>query len=819
MSRFDLSATVLKTVLAGALLVATTPFASASARGSEDLPALVNTFIGTQDEGNTYPGASAPFGLVQASPVGSHYAGWRFGDEKIRGIGHSFLSGAGCWEQGGQLVVLPVTGSIGPGGDFDTSDAKNFDNGKYGSRYTQDGGAGQAGYYKVRLTDYGGIDVEATALTRAAAERYTFLADAKTGHLLVDVSQANEKHRVIGSEVRVVGDRAVEGKITTLSFCGGHEYATWFRIEFDRPFKAFGVWGQVGGTPGARFSMESEHEPLNGAWLSFDMSKGRSITATTAISHVDAEGARINLRAEGMKDGKLIPFDAMRKSAQQAWRDELSKVRIKGGSHDDRAVFYTALYHALLQPLTGSDADGRYRGYDDAIHVADGWTYYEFFSLWDTYRSQNQLLALIEPQRARDIGRSLLAIDAQGGWLPRWGYANFDTNTMTGDPVTPFLVDLWRYGALKGLQGEAWKALRKNAWSVPPLQSRFEGRAGNVNYLKNGFVFFDRTFPSKGSDVDVDPRNGGSATLEYALSDCSLSLMADALGEKADAAQLRMRGGNWRKLWDAQLGEKESAFTGFPRPRMEGGGWFTPPTGTYSPRSSYGFHEGTAWQYQWLVPQDVPGLASAMGGREDMARRLDAFFAYGELLADPQNAARKAWVGGPYSYYGQYRFNPNNEPTMHVPTLYSLVGQPWKTATVLSAVQTLFTNAPNGVTGNDDLGTMSAFYLFSAMGFSPLMPGSGQLLLHPPRFERVEVALAEGRKLVVEADGANAPHTRYVRGASFDGRPQTAVWIDVDRLERGGTLKYQLVDGPDVSGWGTRVEDAPPATCPAGLDR
>jgi putative alpha-1,2-mannosidase len=271
MSRFDLSATVLKTVLAGALLVATTPFASASARGSEDLPALVNTFIGTQDEGNTYPGASAPFGLVQASPVGSHYAGWRFGDEKIRGIGHSFLSGAGCWEQGGQLVVLPVSGSIGPGGDFDTSDAKNFDNGKYGSRYTQDGGAGQAGYYKVRLTDYGGIDVEATALTRAAAERYTFLADAKTGHLLVDVSQANEKHRVIGSEVRVVGDRAVEGKITTLSFCGGHEYATWFRIEFDRPFKAFGVWGQAGGTPGARFSMESEHEPLNGAWLSFDM--------------------------------------------------------------------------------------------------------------------------------------------------------------------------------------------------------------------------------------------------------------------------------------------------------------------------------------------------------------------------------------------------------------------------------------------------------------------------------------------------------------------------------------------------------------------
>lgn len=797
-------------MLAMALLLAPAPAVSADA---VDPATLVNTFIGTRDEGNTFPGASAPFGLIQVSPIGSHYAGWRHGDEKIRGFGRSFLSGAGCWEQGGQVSVLPVTGSIGPGGDFDTNDAASFDHRKYGSRYTHDDGAGQAGYYRVRLTDYGGIDVEATARTRAAAERYTFPADARIGHVLVNVSQANDKHRVIGSQVRVVGDRAVEGKVTTLSFCGGHQYATWFRIEFDRPFESFGVWGQGGGTPGARFGMEGEHDPLNGAWLSFDLGKGRGVTAVSAISHVDAEGARNNLRAEGMRGGEPLSFDAMREDAQRAWRSELSTVRVRGGSRDDQVVFYTALYHALLQPLTGSDADGRYRGYDDRIHVADGWTYYEYFSLWDTYRSQNQLLALLRPRRARDIGRSLLAIDAQGGWLPRWGYASFDTNTMSGDPVTPFLADLLRYGVLQGLERDAWKALRKNAWGVPPLQSRHEGRAGNANYLEHGFVVFDRSFPAKG--MDVDPHNGGSATLEYALADCSLALMAAALGESADAAELRGRGGNWRRVWDARLAEEASGFTGFPRPRLEGGDWFTPPSGRYSPRSHYGFHEGTAWQYQWLVPQDVPSLARAMGGRERMARRLDAFFAYDELLADPRNAARKAWVSGAYSYYGQYRYNPNNEPTMHVPALYSLIGQPWKTATVLSAVQTLFTNAPDGVTGNDDLGTMSAFYLFGAMGFSPLMPGSGRVLLHPPRFDRVEIDLADGKRLVVEADGAGATRPQYVAAASFQGQPQSAVWLDIDRLKQGGTLEYALSATPDTAGWGTREADAPPPACPA----
>ncbi|UHQ19032.1 GH92 family glycosyl hydrolase [Lysobacter sp. KIS68-7] len=783
-------------VLAAAGVLLAFSAAAQAASDNAHLEASVNTFIGTRDEGNTFPGASAPFGLIQVSPVGEHYAGWRYDNTKIRGFGHSFISGAGCWEQGGQVTVLPVTGTL-----------KSYDYRDYASTYTHEGEVGQAGYYRVRLTDYGGIDAEATALTRAAAERYTFDAREKTGQVLVNLGQANEKHEVVGSVVHVVGDRVVEGKLVTKSFCGGTQYTTWFRLEFDRPFKAFGTWDKDGSVPGSRTSMGAQWEVANGAWLTFDLGASRSMTVTSAISHVDADGARRNLEDEGKRGGRLLGFDAMREAAQAQWRRELSSVQIEGGNADDRTVFYTALYHALLQPLTGSDADGRYRGYDDAIHVARGWTYHEYFSLWDTYRAQNQWLAMFRPQRARDIAQSMLAIHEQMGWLPRWGYANFDTNIMTGDPVTPFLVDLWKFGALAGREWEAWQALWQNANGRPPAMSRAQGRAGNDSYLARGFVAYDRAFPSKG--MDVDPHHGGSATLEYAMADCALAQMATALGEHAAAATLGARGGNWRNVWDDAVVDKDTGFHGFPRPRTEDGTWYATPRGDYDPRSQHGFHEGTAWQYQWLVQQDVPGLVAAMGGKENAGKRLDAFFAYDALRANPADAARKQWVVGSYDYYNQFRYNPNNEPDLHAPWMYTLIGEPAKTAVVLRAAQALFTNAPNGVTGNDDLGTMSAWYLFSAIGLYPAMPGTGRLLLHPPRFERVALDLGSGKTLRIEAPGRGG--VRYIQDVAFNGASSQHVWLDWDAIRAGGSLRFALGDAPGT--WGTQPDDLPPPAC------
>lgn len=780
------------------------PIAAQCAAAVDSMP--VNTFIGTQDEGNTFPGASAPFGMIQVSPSGSHYAGWQYTDDRIRGFGHSYLSGAGCWEQGGQLQVLPVTGRIGPGGDFDTAKPDSFDYKHYAATYTHAGEVGQAGYYKVQLTSYGGITAEATALTRAAAERYTFAAGTASGNVLLNLGQANERHAVVGSEVRVIDDRSVEGKITTRSFCGGAQYSTWFRIVFDQPFVAHGIWDDRGGWPNANGPSQQGEARPHGVWLTFDLKHGRAVTAVSAISHVDQEGARANLKAEGMAGGQPISFDAMRTRAQADWQHELSSVRIEGGSQDDRTVFYTSLYHTLLQPLTGSDADGRYRGYDDAIHTAKGWTYYEFFSLWDTYRAQNQMLALLRPQRARDIANTILKIHEQSGWLPRWGYANFETNVMTGDPVTPFLVDLWRYGDLKGHESEAYAALRENAFGVPPQRIRAEGRAGNPSYLSQGFVQFDLTFLSKG--MDIDPHQGASATLEYSLADSALATMAKALGHADDARLLDQRALNWRKLWDASVVDKPTGLHGFPRPRLEDGSWFTDVNGSYDPRGERGFHEGTAWQYQWLVRQDIPGLAAAMGGQQQALHRLDLFFDYDALLADP-NAVRKSWVMGPYSYYSQFRYNPNNEPDLHAPWVYTAMGQPWKTTTVLRAAETLFTNGPDGVTGNDDLGTMSAWYMFSALGLYPDAPGSGRFLLHAPRFARAEIDLANGHTLRIEAPAAKPGERRFVQAVSWDGKPQSRVWLDWEQLQSGGTLGYRLEAQPDTKGWGTHARDLP----------
>lgn len=778
-----------------------------AAHGAAPLDATpVNTFIGTQDEGNTFPGASAPFGMIQVSPTSEHYAGYRYSDARIRGFGHSYISGAGCWEQGGQLQVLPVTGLIGPGGDFDTGKAASFDYKRYAATYSHDGEVGQAGYYKVQLSSYGGITAEATALTRAAAERYTFAAGTTTGHVLLNAGQANERHSVVGSEVQVLDDRSVEGKITTKSFCGGAQYTTWFRITFDQPFVTHGVWDDRGGWPGARGPSQQGEARPHGVWLSFDLKRGTAVTAVSAISHVDIEGARANLKAEGMAGGQVLGFDAMRKQAQATWQRELNSVRIQGGSNDDRTVFYTALYHALLQPMTGNDVDGRYRGYDNAIHTAKDWTYYEYFSLWDTYRAQNQLLALLRPQRARDIANSVLKIREQGGWLPRWGYANFETNIMTGDPVTPFLVDLWRYGALKGREAEAYTALRENAFGVPPHGIRAQGRAGNLNYLSKGYVQYDRSFISKG--MDVDPHHGASSTLEYALADSALAVMAKSLGHADDAKLLEQRALNWRNVWDASVVDAPTGLRGFPRPRQIDGGWFSDVDGTYDPRSERGFHEGTAWQYQWLVGQDVPGLAAAMGGQKQALQRLDLFFDHDALVTDP-GAVRKSWVVGPYSYYSQFRYNPNNEPDLHAPWMYTLMGQPWKTTTVLRAAETLFGNGPGGVTGNDDLGTMSAWYLFSALGIYPDAPGSGRFLLHAPRFARAEIDLPKGRTLRIEAPAAKPGERGYVQSVSVDGRAHSRVWLDWEQLQAAGKLEFRLSPQPDTAGWGTHGRDLP----------
>jgi predicted alpha-1,2-mannosidase len=383
---------------------------------------------------------------------------------------------------------------------------------------------------------------------------------------------------------------------------------------------------------------------------------------------------------------------------------------------------------------------------------------------------------------------------------------------MTGDPVTPLLADLWKYGALPGDEAKrAYVALKQNADHVPPTVWREEGRAGNVNYIAKGFIEYDKDANKKG--MDIDQNHAASATFEYAQADCALALMARGLGETADAQRWSARSDNWRNLWDASIVDNEhGGFKGFPRPKAIDGNWYSPKDKPYSPSSEDGFHEGTAWQYQWLEQQDVPALMKAMGGAVATQKRLDAFFALDNLLADPLHAARKEWVMGAYDYYNQFRYNPNNEPDLHSPWMYTLTGAPWKTAVVLRAAQTLFTDGPSGVTGNDDLGTMSAWYMFSALGFYPGMPGTGQLLLHTPRFEHAEIDLAGGKTLTIDAPGADGSKLQFIESAQIDAKAQTRVYIDLDTLRHGATIRYALTD--KAPAWGTHPADLPPAACP-----
>jgi hypothetical protein len=407
--------------------------------------------------------------------------------------------------------------------------------------------------------------------------------------------------------------------------------------------------------------------------------------------------------------------------------------------------------------------------------------------------------------------RSILRIRAEGGWLPRWALATGETNVMSGDPVTAFLSEGWSKGLLSGLEDEAWDAMWQNVNQKPdPTKlkggQRIRGRDGNDTYTALGWIGYRTT----SGYLYGDERKAGSATLEYALSDCALGGLAAALDKSNEAAVLRQRAQNYRNLWDASIGSK--GFTGFPRARTSAGAW----VGSTDPTVSTGFHEGTPWQYEWLVPQDVEGLFQVMGGRAEAARRLDEFFALDSVVADPYRAAHEQWVVGPYAYNNAWRYNPNNEPDLHVPWLYAWTGQAWKTSAVVRAAQTLFTNQPNGVTGNDDLGEMSAWYVFSALGLYPVMSGSATYVLNAPRFEHAVLTFENGNTLTLNAPGA-AGGVQYIQGVRLDGQAFNRTWIDHTTLTgTSRTLDFDLAPGTPAAGdatWGSTVASQPVSLC------
>ncbi|MFF7404127.1 GH92 family glycosyl hydrolase [Streptomyces murinus] len=757
-------------VMAASALIAT-PTAGAAERTDGHLTDLVNPFIGSQDEGNTFPGAAVPFGMVQLSPDTGHNTGYDYTQSRIRGFSLVHLSGVGC-RIGGDLPVLPTTG-----------DVTQTDDAKYAAAFAHGDETASPGYYRVGLAS--GIRAELTASARTGVQRYTFPATTKANVLL---NAAQSLHKASGSKVEILDDRTVRTEITGHGFCRDTGLYTVYTItRFSRPFTAYGTWNGATVTAGSRGGR-------GGAYVRFDTTGDRTVEATTALSYVDAAGAAGNLRAEGGRS-----FDTVRRAARAQWEARLAGVRVRGGTDTLRRTFYSSLYRSYLAPNVGGDADGRYFGWDRRVHRAQGFTYYQNWSLWDTYRTQAQLLALLAPREARDMARSVVAIDEDGGWLPKWGYGPVETNVMSGDPVTPFLTTAYQMGLLKGFEERAYRALRKNADGVPPAANPGIGREANAEYIKDGFAPFDKDRPlAKMGDSDY--HHGASVTLEYALADAMLAQMARGLGHDADAARYAARSRDYRTIFDPS--------TGFFRARDASGAF----TGSPDPALGTGFHEGTAWQYQWLVPQDLTGMVELIGGKRAANDRLDSFFAYDRLLADPARTAREVWVhGDAYAYYNAAVYNPMNEPDLIAPYTYLATGQPWKTTDVVHAALTLFTDGPTGMTGNDDLGTMSAWNVLSSIGLFPIQPGYDTWGLSTPVFDRVDLALDRrywpSGGLTVTAPGTSAAD-RYVQGVRVDGSAHGRTYLTTRALRSLRSLAFTV--GPRPSGWGTSAQAAPP---------
>ncbi|RII20295.1 Glycosyl hydrolase family 92 [Streptomyces sp. YIM 130001] len=763
-------------VAAAALLGGFLAVPSAQAKPADErLTDLVNPFIGSQNEGNTYPGAAVPFGMVQLSPDTGHTTGYDYEDDRIRGFSSVHISGVGCG-LGGDLPTLPTTGDI-----------TETDYEKYAAKFSHDDESARPGYYKVGLDS--GITAELSATERTGVQRYTFPATDKANVML---NSGQSLHKTESTKVEVLDSRTIRTSMTGSGFCQDTEPYTIHTVtRFDRPFETSGTWKGDKVTAGSK---ESTGEGRNGAYARFDTSEDRTVEATTAISYVDADGASRNLRAEGGPD-----FDHTAEAADRVWEKRLGDVRAQGGSEEQRRTFYSSLYRSFLAPNVGSDVDGRYTGHDQKIHRAKGFTYYQNWSLWDTYRTQAQLLALLAPQESRDMARSILKIEEEGGWLPKWAYGTVETNIMTGDPVTPFLTNAYKQGLLDGFEEETYRALKKNADSVPPTEHPAVGREANEEYLKDGFAPYikDREHAKPG-DSDYD--HGGSATLEYALSDAMLAEMAEDLGHDADATRYRERAQNYRTIFDES--------TGFFRAKDEKGAF----TGPADPAKSEGFHEGTSWQYQWLVPQDLPGMIDLIGGKDATNERLDSFFAYEQLLEDPAKTAREVWVNGPYDYYNADKYNPQNEPDLIAPYTYLSTGQPWKSTDVVHAALTLFTDGPTGMTGNDDLGTMSAWNVLSSIGIFPVQPGTDTWGLSTPLFDRVDIDLDRryypSGSLSVTAEGTSDTD-RYIQSATLDGDAQEHTYLTTEDIRGARSLSLTVGDKP--SDWGTSPEAAPPA--------
>jgi len=771
-------APTIRTGLLAAALTATAMLAGPMSAARATGPAgLVDTRNGTLGPGFPMVGASAPFGMIQPGPDTSlvngqpdpvDYCGYSYQDPDIRGFSLTHFDGAGI-HIAGDLPFMPTTGTVS---GSDPTGAG------FASPYSHATEVAQPGYYAVTLARYQ-TRVELTGTTRAALMRFTFPRTTEA-NVLAEVSQSIDGANP--GSVSIVGNHELRGWVK--SHVG---YKLYFDAVFDRPFTASGIPSASGNNAAAD--------------VTFDTSSAPTVTMRVGISYVDEAGAENNLATE-------IPasrsFDRVRQAAQADWDRHLRAVTISGGTSAQQKTFYDNLYRALLMPSVLDDADGRYLGFDGAVHqVATGTHHYTALSLWDTYRTEMPLLELIQPAVAHDVLVSLLDdADQNNGVIPRWVQANIDRGIMGGDSGSAVLAG----GAAEGLLGpadvqRAVGDLLHQATTVPPVWPREHLDA----YLKYGYV------PHDVAGI------GAALTLEYNIDDNAVAQLARALGDGTDAAALEARAAYWRHLVNPS--------NRFIQPRNSDGSWANPtqvgdPTGItglsapvsvpYNPAFQDGYQEGTGWQYLWSVPHDVAGLATAIGGVPVALRRLDRFFstALNQPLAPAVPLAQEYTSFFGVFYIGN-QYTSVNEPDLWAPWYYDWLGQPWKTQKVARSEMAAYNPRPDGMPGNDDTGEMSAWYVLAALGIYHVAPGVDAWELSSPAFPSVVVHEGSSRRLRIDAPGASKLEP-YVHGVRLNGAPISRTFLTSCELRGGGVLGFALGALPDRS-WGAGAGAVPPS--------
>ncbi|WP_380785366.1 GH92 family glycosyl hydrolase [Sphingomonas sp. R86521] len=750
---------------------------SAAPLGAQSTFDQVDPMIGTGGEGHTFPGAVAPFGMVQLSPdtdtdhvIRDSYkwaAGYRYSDPTIEGFSSTHFSGAGHSDLG-DFLVMPVSGNVVP---LEPGDAAKPRSG-YRSRFSHASEVAAPGYYAVTLDDPG-VRAEMTAGTRIGVHRYTFAA-GKAAHLVLDMRSSlyNYPGKVLWSSLRLMPDGTLVGGRETRGWAPDRKL--YFAMRFSMPLaghafvsteKDVVYRGFQGPGRGTDEVAERSGRALV-ARLDFG-TLARPLEVTVAISSVDEAGAVANLASEPGN------FDAVRTRTTAAWRSALDVLKLRGAPAMQKSVA-TALYHSLLAPSVAGDADGRYRGPDNQVHQATGYVFRSTFSLWDTFRAEHPLLTLVQPaSTTTDVVRSLVASreDSPDGILPVWQFQGRETWTMIGYHAAPVIADAY----LKGIRGFDANA----ALDAMIASATYAPYGGLGDYMKFGYVPIDR-----------EPE-AASKTVEYAYDDWTIARMAKAMGRNDVAATFEKRARNWRNSFDAK--------TGFVRARKADGSFRTP----FDPTAiNYGsdYTEGNAWQYSWFVPQDQAALTTALGGDAATVAKLDSMFDYDNSKLDYSHAEDIAGLIGQYIH--------GNEPSHHVAYLYNYAGAPWRTQSRLKQiVESQYHPTPDGLAGNDDLGQMSAWLVFTAMGFYPVTPGSLEYVIGRPFLDRADLTLPNGKHLVIVADRLDDRHP-YVGSVSLNGSAVTNGYLRHDQIMAGGELRFAMQAAPNKT-WAARPADRP----------